>query len=160
MAFLESYADEVHPGNWHPVGFDSTRNVRVRLRVRPESRELREDLDKKFQRPDKVRGVQFMRIPPKLQEKADVFQACAVWADTENFWVKLKTDAACALYKQELKLAEYPAIGTEVCIDGKLTDKLKEEILNGNMSLTLTILSKARLLEEQTAAEEEELTKN
>lgn len=161
MAFLETYTDEENPGVWYTLARDPDRNVPVQFRIRAESRELREALDKEFGRDQKARGIKYRSIPDKLQQKADVAQAARLWTDAKNLWIRVRTQGAIELYSEEMQLnGNGPALGDEVCLDGKLTDKIKQDILDQNMALTLAILAKGRLLEEQEAADREDLEKN
>lgn len=162
MPFLEYYGDEAE-GRWFTIGHDPDTKQEVKIKVRGVPANEAERIERRYRR--KIKSVPAgMRLQSLTQvpdaKKWDLLfdNGCYAWMDCEGFTIGLRDDAAVRLFKQEV--GGSPKIGDSVCVDGKLTDKIKREIFNKKTIVLTKVIECADLLEKEHMSEEAEETEN
>lgn len=159
MAFTESNVGKSTRAKRYKFKHDLRRGVDVFLHVEPVSAEARDEMNKRFadRKRDKTTGNYVYFIPPAKDVAANKFLAKQCWTDIENGWVRLGTDEAVEFYQKEL--GDRFEKGDEVKLDGRLTDAIKDDIID--MPLANWITRRATDAEEETAEQDQEnLEKN
>lgn len=161
MAFREVYGGENKPkGRRFKFKDDYKREVICYLIIEPSDTDYRDQMNARYaDRKRNPQGGYTFTIPPKKDGAATKFLASLVWADTENAWVTLGDQEAVDFYGKEL--GESFEVGQAVCLDGRLTDAIKKDMLEDDLPLANWIVGKATDAEAEVAeAEEEEASKN
>lgn len=150
MAFRDSYTGETDPGRWFDVSYDHEKNKQVQFRIRRLPPELTARLRKRYGKRD---GRDYS-VP---NSKTAVFQkalAAEAWTDTMNCFIRCQTKASAQLYASEL--GKPIETGQEVCVDGKLGETVKQDILSADSGLMAFIVNTATSVEAEEQATEEE----
>lgn len=174
MAFEESFGGQADPGRPYFYKHDSHRNVDVSLVIIPVELEHRDAMNRATtakgkpmadrKRNKQTRDMEW-KIPELHQGEANNYLAALIWKDTVNGWIKLSTQEAVDLFKQELGPKEgEPAVGalkvgTEILMDGRWTDTLRKDVLNLKMANWIVVQG-TDAQAESDIAEAEDLVKN
>lgn len=161
MSFRDTYGkNEVNPGRWHTMQRDNEREVDVDFRIRPLNQDLQNEYDQRFGREttNPITGMEQYVIPAEANDQATKLMACDLWTDTLNAWVHVVTKDAAELYGSELGV-ELRA-GDEVCLDGKLTQAIKWNLLKDDFPLANRITMLARSVAQKTEKKKAALRKN
>lgn len=151
MAFEESFGGQTDPGRPYFYKHDARRNVDVSLVIIPVELEHRDAMNRqhgKRKRSKQTRDMEW-RIPEQNQGPANKFLAALIWKDTVNGWIKLSTQEAVDLFLKELEPTRYDKdgasqtldlkLGSEVLMDGRWTDVLRQDVLNLKMANWIVI---------------------
>lgn len=170
MAFLDRYQGEEQPGTWYTIGTDPETKKVVALRVRPLVPKKREAIRRKLGKPkvDRSTGIRTTIIPASKDHEVGIEFGVYCWTDCRNFTVRMGDADTAALYARELGRAEFPdpriTVGSEVLLDGRLTEAIKGDILRGDVRIGNFITEKGLMLAEaemeEAEADEEALTEN
>lgn len=161
MAFRDGYgADEMHPGRWQFIQKDQERGVDVEFRVRPLGDDLQSDYDKRFGEPvfNPVTQTERYAIKPERNDEATKRMAQELWTDTRNAWIYLASKSAAEFYSRELGQTCHQ--GEEVCLDGRLTEAVKWNILKDDFPLAAQIVRVARRVQQNADRQREAMRKN
>jgi hypothetical protein len=162
VAFRSSYGSKSNPGIWINVGYDHELNVQPQLRITRLSDEMREAAEQKYGvlKRDKRTGVRSLVIPddPDTRRAVGYFYAFRMWTETKNVYIKCENEEAAELYGKEL--GKKVEIGESVCIDGNLSDNIKNAILKDDLGLVRLINDRGVDVEEEEAVKAGELAKN
>lgn len=158
MAFLDDFGKaENDPGEWVDAGTDGERTVKVRVRTVPE--DMIRALTRKYTKPEKVQtpeGIQTVQpVARDWQDNIDfnLERAKWAWVDCENFYVRVRDEDSGRFYAKSLGRNDQPfPVDEEICLDGKLTDGIREYVLKKNGAFRAFILQKSSdLAEEKTS---------
>ena len=97
-------------------------------------------------------------VPKHLLLMVAFEQAAYAWTDCKNFTTVVRDKEGATLFSKEL--GKRIAVGSEVVLDGKLTDKLKIAIFNQNTKIYEKITDMANLNDERNIDEEAAHTQN
>lgn len=159
MAFRDSYKGKENPGRWYPVLYDDERKVQVKLRIRRLPDHVRKQALQLYgvKTKDRRTRTHELVIPPTMRDVAGLHYAKYMLTDVMNCWVRVGDKEAADFYNAELGMKL--RAGDDACLDGKMTDAIKEDMLSEDMGLVNFITEKGVLIEEDDLAETEEQEK-
>lgn len=149
MAFRESYTGEEDPGRWFDVSADQERDGKmVQFRIRRVPPDISARLRKRYgKRSGNDYNVTNAKMP--LFQRA---LAASAWTDTNGCFIRCKTEKSAELYAREL--VQGVVIGEQVCIDGRLTEAVREDILKRDAGLISFIINTATSVEAEEHQDE------
>ena len=163
MALSFSAAESL--GDWHIWKFDREEQLPIELRVRPMSTDAQKEIDRKYQnlrfakfRHDRRFGAKRWILTEEARTQQGQDYDAWMWTDCRNLFIRAEDERTATLLSEELK--EAVGIGKRVCLDTRLTDRLKRALLQADIALGIFITKKGLQTEEEEAALEEALEKN
>jgi hypothetical protein len=150
MAFIDSYAgQEQDPGTWHETKFyDKKHDTILELKIRPLPAGVGSQLRRKYGKKD---GNDY-NVPFSKLTEFSIAMACESWVDSRGLYVGIKNEKAIAIYSKEL--GREVELDEEVCLDGHLTKRLKQDVLAAHVGLLGYINSTSTSLEAEATEEE------